>query len=272
MESLKDVSDESQKMRGHVESAVRRVGLLWSSWEMMLALDQHRNSEGWKAQELPRKLRVDIFDGGANNSARVKEWGETGKLTVRTLGKLCTVGPYLVKEDCARESGWNTLSWPNQGRTPVKGMDTHTRVCVFAFLYIYICVHLHISSLLLWVRPPKVKVISVWNWCLLSPESCVISKFHHHCFPFESKQSIWRHGRRHMNATSIQNSWLDSRGKVGSTHTGVSSSFVSLELILSTSKQIFLSLSRAWLKVAFWSSTVSDEVFSAEHLELGRVK
>ena len=53
------------------------------------------------------------------------------------------------EEDYARESRW-LVSWPNQGRTPVKGMDTHTHVCMFAFLYIYICVHLHISNLLLW--------------------------------------------------------------------------------------------------------------------------
>lgn len=105
---------------------------------------------GWReAQELPRKLRVDIFDGGINNSARVKSEEKLANWPVRTLGKLCTADLIWSREGLCKRK-WMTCVMAQLGNDSCEGNgDTH-RACMLVFLYIYICIYLHISNLLLW--------------------------------------------------------------------------------------------------------------------------
>jgi len=108
---------------------------------------------GWReAQELPRKLRVDIFDGGINNSARVKSEEKLANWPVRTLGKLCTADLIWSREGLCKRK-WMTCVMAQLGNDSCEGngdTHTHTRACMLVFLYIYICIYLHISNLLLW--------------------------------------------------------------------------------------------------------------------------
>lgn len=97
---------------------------------------------GWReAQELPRKLRVDIFDGGINNSARVKSEEKLANWPVRTLGKLCTADLIWSREGLCKRK-WMTCVMAQLGNDSCEGNgDTHTHVRACLCFYISISVY-----------------------------------------------------------------------------------------------------------------------------------
>ena len=115
---------------------------------------------GWReAQELPRKLRVDIFDGGINNSARVKSEEKLANWPVRTLGKLCTADLIWSREGLCKRK-WMTCVMAQLGNDSCEGNGyTHTHTCVHAcvFIYLYLYILTHIQFVVVEVRSPKLR-------------------------------------------------------------------------------------------------------------------
>ena len=115
---------------------------------------------GWReAQELPRKLRVDIFDGGINNSARVKSEEKLANWPVRTLGKLCTADLIWSREGLCKRK-WMTCVMAQLWNDSCEGNgDTHTHTCVHAcvFIYLYLYILTHIQFVVVEVRSPKLR-------------------------------------------------------------------------------------------------------------------
>lgn len=93
-------------------------------------LDQHRNSEDGE--------KLKSFLGSWGEISLMEEPITVLELRVRRNWQTDQSGPWgsyvqwtLFGQEgglCKRESGW-LVSWPNQGRTPVKG-DGHTHTCV----------------------------------------------------------------------------------------------------------------------------------------------
>ena len=99
---------------------------------------------GWReAQELPRKLRLDIFDGGINNSVWVKSEEKPANWPVRTLGKLTSLDLIWSREGLCKRK-WMTCVMAQLGNDSCEGNGhTHTHTHVRACLCFYVSISVY---------------------------------------------------------------------------------------------------------------------------------